>query len=91
MSDLSMHAHSHHDGHHNYLSHTWAGAHMFWFVVLVLIVFMALVFFKPDFVMRKKDCKVTDDVDCMKALLSAVVIAVVVCFVLWLLAYLFMC
>ena len=92
MSDLSMHAHNAmHGTKHNYLDHNMAGASLFWFVVLVLIIFMLLVFFKPDYVLRKRDCEVTDEVDCMKALLSAIVLALVVCFVLWLIAYLFYC
>lgn len=92
MSDLSMHAHdSMHGMKHKYLDHTLAGASLFWFVILVLIVFMLLVFFKPEYVMRKRDCEVTDEVDCMKALLSAIVISLVVCFIIWLIAYLFYC
>lgn len=87
MSDLSMHNQSAYGMRHNYLHHSWAGAHLFWFVVLVLITFMALFFFKPDFVMRKKDCEVTCEVDCMKVLLSAVVIAVVVSFFVWLVTH----
>ena len=92
MSDLSLNAHDAlHQANHNYLDHTWAGASLFWFVVLILIVFMLLVFFKPDFVRRKQDCEYTDEVDCMKALLSAFVIAIIVCFIIWLLAYAFWC
>lgn len=88
----SMHLNEHHHNARNgYLGHAWAGASMFWFVVLVIIVFMALVFFKPDYVMRKKGCEVTDEVDCMKALLTAVVIAIVICFLIWLVAYMFYC
>lgn len=92
MSDLSMHAYNaSRETNDSYLGNHWAGAAVFWFVVLVLIVFMALVFFKPDYVMRKKDCEVTDEVDCMKALLTAIVIALVICFLIWLIAYVFMC
>lgn len=92
MSDLSMHAHqAMHGKKHQHLGHGLAGASLFWFAILVLIVFMLLVFFKPDYVLRKRDCEVTDEVDCMKALLTAVVIAVVVCVVLALLAYMFYC
>ena len=91
MSDMSLHGYASHGSKNEYLGHTWAGASLFWFVVLILIVFMALVFFKPDYVMRKKDCEVTDEVDCMKALLTAVVVAIVICFLIWLIAYAFMC
>ncbi len=92
MSDLSMHAHEAiHGNKHQYLGHGYAGASLFWFVILVLIIFMLLVFFKPDYVLRKRDCEVTDEVDCMKALLSAVVIAVIICFIIALIAYLFYC
>lgn len=92
MSDLSLHSHNAaHEMHHGYLSHHWAGASLFWFVVLIIIIFMALVFFKPDYVMRKRDCEVTDEVDCMKALLSAIVIAIIICFIIWLIAYAFWC
>ena len=92
MSDLSTHSHdAMHGKKHNYLGYGWAGASLFWFVVLVVIVFMLLVFFKPDFVLRERDCDYTDEVDCMKALLSAVVIAIVICFIIWLIAYAFYC
>ncbi len=92
MSDLSMLAHDAMHGHkHHHLGYDWTGASLFWFVVLVLIVFMLLVFFKPEYVLRKRNCEYTDEVDCMKALLTAVVIALVVCFVLWLVAYAFWC
>jgi Na+/proline symporter len=76
---------------HKYLEYGVNGAGLFWFVILTLIVFMLLVFFKPDFVLREKDCEYTDEVDCMKALLSAVVIAVVVCFIIAVIAYGFYC
>ena len=91
MSDLSMHLHDSYGNRHGYLHHTWAGASLFFFVVLILIIFMGLVFFKPDFVMRKRDCEVTCEVDCMKALLSAIVIALVICFLIWLIVYAFAC
>ena len=92
MSDLSMHAHdAMHGNKDNYLRHGWAGASLFWFVILTLIIFMLLVFFKPDFVKRKRDCDFTDEVDCMKAFLSALVIAIVICFIIWLIAYAFWC
>ena len=91
MSDLSQLANASHNSKHNYLAQEMAGPSLFWFVVLTLLIFMGLVFFKPDFVLRKKDCEVTDEVDCMKALLSAVVIAVVVCFLLALLYYMMLC
>ncbi len=92
MSDLSMSAHDmlHHGDKHSYL-HWYAGASAFWMAVLVLIVFMALVFFKPDYVLRKRGCEVTDEVDWMKALLTAIVIALVILFVLWLIVYAFAC
>ena len=87
-----MHTYNASHGMNNgYLSNPWAGSSMFGFVILVLIIFMALVFFKPDYVMRKRDCEVTDEVDCMKALLSAVVIAVVIGFIIGLIAYMFNC
>ena len=90
MSDMSSLAYdATHGSNHKYLSSTWAGAGLFWFVVLTLIIFMLFVFFKPDFVMRKKKCEVTDEVDCMKALLSAIVVAIVICFIIWLIAYAF--
>lgn len=89
---MSMHSHDlAHEMNHGYLSHRWAGASLFWFVVLIVIIFMLLVFFKPDYVMRKKDCEVTDEVDCMKALLTAIVVAIVICFIIWLIAYAFWC
>ena len=92
MSDLSMHAYdAMHGNKHNYLDRSWAGASLFWFVILILIIFMLLVFFKPDYVLRKRDCEVTDEVDCMKALLSAFVIAIVICFIIWIIAYAFYC
>lgn len=92
MSDLSMHTYdSMHGKKNKYLNNTLAGASLFWFVILVLIVFMLLVFFKPDYVLRKRDCEVTDEVDCMKALLSAIVISLIICFIIWLIAYLFYC
>ena len=90
MSDLHTYDASH-GMKHGYLGHTWAGASLFWFVVLVVIIFMGLVFFKPDYIMRKRDCEVTDEVDCMKALLSAIVIALVICFLIWVIAYAFYC
>lgn len=80
-----------HKKEHSYLGSGLAGASLFWFVVLVLIVFMLLMFFKPDFVKRKQDCDVTDEVDCMTALLYALVIAIVICFILFLIAYASMC
>ena len=92
MSDMSMHTHNAmHGKKYGYLDNSWAGASLFWFVILIAIVFMALHFFKPDYVLRKKDCEVTDEVDCMKALLSAIVIAIVICFLLWLILYAFWC
>ena len=92
MSDMSMNAHNAVNGMENkYLDYGHAGAGLFWFVVLILIVFFLFVFFKPDFVMRKRDCEVTDDVDCMKALLSAIVIAIVICFILYVIAYAVTC
>lgn len=92
MSDLSMLAHDAMNGHkHDHLGHGYHGAYLFWFVILILIVFMLFVFFKPDWVMRKKDCEVTDEVDCMKALLGAIVVAIVICFIIWLIAYAFYC
>ena len=92
MSDLSMHAHNAaHGMKNNYLGHAWMGSGLFWSVILVLIIFMLLVFFKPDYVLRKKDCEVTDEVDCMKALLTAVVIAVIICFIMGLLYYATLC
>lgn len=92
MSDLSMLAHDAMNGNkRHHLSNDLAGASLFWFVVLVLIVFMLLVFFKPDYVLRERDCEYTDEVDCMKALLTAVVIAIVICFIIWLIAYAFYC
>ena len=92
MSDLQMHAYNaSHEMKHGYLNHQYAGVSLFWFIILILLIFMGLVFFKPDYVMRKRDCEVTDEVDCMKALLSAVVIAIVVCFIIWLIAYAFTC
>ena len=90
MSDMSTHFRdAAYGSKRGYLQHTWAGASLFWFVVLVLIIFMGLVFFKPCFVRRKRDCEVTEEVDCMKALLSAIVIALVICFLIWLIAYAF--
>ena len=92
MSDMSTHFRdAAYGSRHGYLHDTWHGAYLFWFVVLVLLIFMGLMFFKPEFVRRKCDCEVTDQVDCMKALLTAVVIALVVCFIIWLIAYAFMC
>jgi hypothetical protein len=92
MSDVSTQAHNATQGKkYGHLAHDLAGASTFWFVVLVLIVFMILVLFKPDYVMRKRDCERTDEVDCMTALLSAVAIAVLVCFLMWLVAYMFYC
>ena len=76
---------------HGYLGYGWAGAGLFWFVILILIIFFLFVFFKPDFVMRKRDCEVTDEVDCMKALLSAIVVAIIICFIIWIIAYAFWC
>jgi len=92
MSDLSMRAH--HDLHgkkHHYLDHNMAGASLFWFAILVVIIFMVLVFFKPEYVLRKRDCEYTDEVDCMKALLTAVAIAVAICFLLWMVYYFAWC
>ena len=91
MSDLSMHSHASSELKQNYLAHAWLGSGLFWSVILVLIIFMLLVFFKPDYVLRKKDCEVTDEVDCMKALLVAIVIALVINFVLALLYYAMLC
>lgn len=92
MSDLSMHAHDAlHGKKHHYLDNDLTGSSLFWTVILVLIIFMLLVFFKPDFVLRTRDCEYTDEVDCMKALLSAIVIAIVICFIIWLIAYAFYC
>ena len=92
MSDMSTHSYDAvHNTKNKYLDHTWAGASLFWFVVLIIIIFMLLVFFKPDYVMRKRDCEVTDEVDCMKALLSAIVISIIICFIIWLIAYAFWC
>lgn len=87
-----MHAHNAaHGMKQNYLSHAWLGSGLFWSVILVLIIFMLLVFFKPDYVLRKKDCEYTDEVDCMKALLTAVVIAIVIDLVLAVLYYAALC
>ena len=92
MSDMSMNArNATHGMKDKYLDYGWAGAGLFWFVILILIVFFLFVFFKPDFVMRKRDCEVTDEVDCMSALLSAIVIAVIICFIIWVIAYGFWC
>lgn len=86
MSDLSMHAHNaHRNG--NYLGKNYAGSGLFGLAIVALIVFMVLFFFKPDWVLRKRDCEFTDEVDCMKALLYAVLITLAIAFVLGLLAY----
>ncbi len=74
-----------------YLDYSWAGAGFFWFVILILIILFLFVFFKPDFVMRKRNGEVTDEVDFMNALLSAIGIAIVICFIIWVIAYGFWC
>lgn len=89
MSDLSMHGYNSEFGAKRH--HDWSGTSLFWTVIVVLIIFMFLVFFKPEFVLRKKDCEVTDEVDCFKALLTAIVIAIIITLILALLYYAFAC
>ena len=92
MSDMSMNANDSVYGMQNkHLGYGYEGAGLFWFVILILIIFMLLFFFKPEHVMRKKDCEVTDEVDCMNALLSAIVIAIIICFIIAIIAYAFYC
>ena len=86
-----MSMHSNYEMKHNYLDYNLAGAGLFWFVVLIVILFMFFVLFKPDFVQRKKDCEPTGEVDCMKAFLASIVVAIVICFIIWLIAYAFWC
>lgn len=90
MSDLSMHSHHAH-GKKNALGKEWAGAGLFGIAILTLIFIMLQFFFKPDWVLRQKDCEYTDEVDCMKAILYSVVFAVITAVVLGLLAYAFSC
>jgi len=65
------------------------GVALFWFVILTLIIFLLLVWFKPDFVLRERDCERTDEVDYFVALIAAIVIAIIICVIIYLLAYAF--
>lgn len=102
MSDLSMHAHHAHQN-KKLLGNDLVGSGLFGFAIVVLIVFMVLSFFKPDWVLRhncdnKSDSHSSDsyhyknkEVDCMKALLYSVLITVGIAVVLGVLAYAFSC
>ena len=90
MSDLETYD-AQHENVNGYLNHRHLGNTLFWLVILTVVIFMFLVFFKPEFVLRKKDCEVTDEVDLMRALLSAVGLALLVSFVLLVLRYLVYC
>jgi len=101
MSDLSMNAHHAHQ-HKKLLGNDLLGSGVFGFAIVVLIVFMILSFFKPEWVLRNDgkyhsdtyshgdDCR-DGEVDCMKALLYSVLITVGIAVVLGLLAYAFSC
>lgn len=71
--------------------YSMAGSGLFGFVIVTLIVFMCLVFFKPDYVMRKRDGEPTDEVDCMTAMLYAAGITILIAIVIALIVYLFNC
>ena len=90
MSDMSMNSLEVNEM-KNHQKYSMAGSSLFGFVIVTLIVFMCLVFFKPDYVMRKRDCEPTDEVDCMTALLYAVGITVLLAIVIALIVYLFSC
>jgi len=101
MSDLSMHAHHAHQN-KKLLGNDLLGSGLFGFAIVVLIVFMVLSFFKPDWVLRYNCDNNSDshsdhynnknkEVDCMKALLYSVLITLGIAIVLGVLAYAFSC
>lgn len=84
-------SHNHTHGKKGYGDYVTGGAGLFWFVAMVLIIYLLLVFFKPDWVQRSDDCEKNGEVDQAVAIGYAVGLAILICFVLALLAYAFYC
>lgn len=91
MSDLSMMAENALHKAHKQNDYMNQGGSLFWFVVVVIIVFLFLALFKPDYVLRERHGERTDEVDWFVVLLSSIVIAIIVCIIIWILAYAFAC
>lgn len=90
MSTLPLLSQSYAPEVHDHKDHMhYGGLTLFGFVVVALIVFLLLVWFKPDFVLRERHGKKTCDVDYFVALIGAIVITIIVLVILWLLAYAF--
>ena len=70
---------------HNHVSYQGVG--LFAFVIITLIAFFCLVWFKPDFVLRERHGRKTCEVDYFVAFIGAIVIAIVICVILAILAY----
>lgn len=61
----------------------WVG-YLFWFVIIAIIVWFLLFSLKPDFVQKKdENGNPTGEVDHGRVLLSAIIIALIICFIIW--------
>lgn len=87
MSNLASMAHeSYEHAKHTYADMSRRGVALFSLVIVTLIVFLLLVWFKPEFVLRERHGRKCDEVDYFVALLGALIISLIILIILWLLA-----
>jgi competence protein ComGC len=67
------------------------GVAFFWFVIVFLIIYLLLAFFKPEFVQRSDDCEKTGELDPALALLWALGLTFLFCFIVAVIYYAFYC